>query len=245
MTCCHDAKGLLSSQVCGPSPWWPLILFSRAFLRPFLVAQRSKRPNTDFARTTVKTTIYSHDGKNDRNVIFDRGAAKMNEISWRDTFETTDLMFRSEILSPGQKFGNLTHFVTPQNVIPGSGRTMVKKTECKFLDLGRPKWLKFSGGILSRPLASCSRAKISLQGKNLEIWPISSHLKMWSQVLVARWSKISNLHFRPWGGPNVWNFQKGYFRDHWPHGPEQNSLSMVKIRKVGPVRHNSKCDPRF
>ncbi len=34
----------------------------------------------------------------------------MGEISRRDTFETTGVMFRSKILSPRQKFGNLTHF---------------------------------------------------------------------------------------------------------------------------------------
>ncbi len=77
----------------------------------------------DFGRTTVKTTIYSHDGQKDRFVIFGHGTAKMGEISRRDTFENTGVMFRSKILSPGQKFGNLTHFVAPQNTILGSGRT--------------------------------------------------------------------------------------------------------------------------
>ncbi len=96
----------------------------------------------------------------------------MGEISMRDTFETTGVMLRSKILSPGQKFGNLTHFVAPQNAIIGSGRSMVKKTESKFLAMRRHKWVKFPGGILSRPLASCSRAKFSLQGKNVEIYPI-------------------------------------------------------------------------
>ncbi len=93
----------------------------------------------------------------------------MGEISRRDTFETTGVMFRSKILSPGQKFGNLTHFVAPQNATPGSGRTTVKKTESKFLAMWQPKWVKFPGGILSRPLASCSGAKFSFQDKNLEI----------------------------------------------------------------------------
>ncbi len=79
----------------------------------------------DFGRTT---TIYSHDSQNDRIVIFDRGAAKMGEISRRDTFETTGVMFQSKIFSPGQKFRNLTHFVAYQNAVPGSGHTMVKKT---------------------------------------------------------------------------------------------------------------------
>ncbi len=87
----------------------------------------------DFGRTTVKTTIYSHDGQNDRIVIFDHEAAKMGEISRRDTFKTTGVMFWIEILSPGQKFGNLTYFVAPQNVIPGSGHKTVKKTESKLV----------------------------------------------------------------------------------------------------------------
>ncbi len=123
----------------------------------------------DFGRTMVKTTIYSHDSQKDRFVIFDRGAGKMGEISRRDTFETTGIMFRSEIISSGQKFGNLTHFVASQNAIPGSGRRAVKKTESKFLAVGQPKWVKFPGGILLRLLASCSGAKFSLQGKNLKI----------------------------------------------------------------------------
>ncbi len=93
----------------------------------------------------------------------------MAEISRKDTFETTGVMLRSEILSPGQKCENLTHFVAPQNAIPGSGRTMVKKTKSKFSGVGQQKWVKFPGGILSRPLASCSGAKFSLQGKNVEI----------------------------------------------------------------------------
>ncbi len=93
----------------------------------------------------------------------------MGEISRRDTFETTDIMFGRKILSPGQEFGNLTHFIAPQNAIPGSGRSSVKKTESKFSAVGRTKWVKFLGEILSRPLASCSGAKFSLQGKNVEI----------------------------------------------------------------------------
>ncbi len=102
----------------------------------------------DFGRRMVKTTIYSHNGQKDLFVLFDRGAAKMGEISRRDTFETTGIMFRSEILSPEQTFGNLTYFVAPQNAIPGSGRTMAKKTKSKFSAMGRQKWVKFPGGIL-------------------------------------------------------------------------------------------------
>ncbi len=75
----------------------------RAFLRPFLVARWSKRPNTDFGRTTVKTTIYSHDGQNDLIVIFDHRASKMGEIFRRDNFKTTGVMFRCKILSPEQR----------------------------------------------------------------------------------------------------------------------------------------------
>ncbi len=63
----------------------------------------------------------------------------MGEISRRDTFESTGVMFQSEILSPGQKFGNLTHFIAPQNAIPGSGPTMVKKTESTFFGRGAGK----------------------------------------------------------------------------------------------------------
>ncbi len=83
----------------------------------------------------------------------------MGEISKMDTFETTGIMFLSKILSPGQEFGNLMNFVAPQNAIPGSGRTMVRKTESKFLALGQPKWVKFPGEILLRPLPLCSGAK--------------------------------------------------------------------------------------
>ncbi len=122
----------------------------------------------DFGRTTVKTTIYSHDGQKDRFVIFGRKTAKMGEITRRDTFETTGVMFQGKILSPKQKFGDLTNFVAPQNAIPGSGRTTVEKTESKFSALGQPKWVKFPGRILSRSLASCSGVKFSLQCKNLE-----------------------------------------------------------------------------
>ncbi len=45
--------------------------------------------------------------------ILSCGAAKMGEVSWRDTFKTTGVTFWSKILSLGQKFGNLTHFVAP------------------------------------------------------------------------------------------------------------------------------------
>ncbi len=93
----------------------------------------------------------------------------MGEISRRDTFETTGVMFLSKILSPGQKFGNLTHFIAPQNAIPGSGHTTVKKTESKFLAVGRQKWVKLTGGILSATTGVMFRSKISIQGKNLEI----------------------------------------------------------------------------
>ncbi len=103
--------------------------------------------------------FWSHDGQKDRIEIFGHGSAKMGEISRRDTFETTSIMFWSKVLSPLHKFRNLTHFVAPQNVIPGSGRTRVKKTELKFSGVGRQKWVIFPGGILSRPLASCSWAK--------------------------------------------------------------------------------------
>ncbi len=115
-----------------------------------------------FCRTSKwDPRFWSHAGQKDRIKIFGRGAAKMGEISTRDTFETTGVMFLSKILSPGQKCGNLTHFVAPQNVIPGSGARQSK-----------------------RPI-------------------------------------------RNFG--NGWNFQEGYFRDHWRHVPERNSLSRAKI----------------
>ncbi len=78
----------------------------------------------------------------------------MGEISRRDTFETTGVMFWNKILSPGQKFGNLTYFVAPQNAIPGSGRTTVKKTELKFSANGLPKFVKITGGKHSEPVPS-------------------------------------------------------------------------------------------
>ncbi len=72
---------------------------SRKYRDRIIVARWSKRSNMDFGRTTVKTTIYSHDGQKDLFVIFDGEAAKMGEISKRDNFETTGVMFRSENLS--------------------------------------------------------------------------------------------------------------------------------------------------
>ncbi len=79
--------------------FWPLI--GRKYQDGII---QSKRPNMDFGRTTAKTTIYSHDGQKDRFVIFDRGAAKLGERSVFDLFDTTGVMFRSEIPSLGQKF---------------------------------------------------------------------------------------------------------------------------------------------
>ncbi len=126
-----------------------------------------------FRRTSkCNPRLWSHDGQKDRIKIFSFTAAKMGDISRRDTFETTGIMFRSKIISPVQKFGNLTLFVAPQNAVPGSGHTAVKKTESKFSASVWPKCVKFPVGIFSRPLALCSGAKFSLQGKNLEIWPI-------------------------------------------------------------------------
>ncbi len=109
-----------------------------------LVARQSKRPYLNFRPWF---------GQNGRN--FQEGYFRDH---WRHVPKRN---------SPGQKFGNLTHFVAPQNAITGSGRTMVKKTESKFSAVGPSKWVKFPGGILSRPLASCSGVKFSLKGKNL------------------------------------------------------------------------------
>ncbi len=78
----------------------------------------------------------------------------------------------------------------------------------------------------------------SLQSKNLEIWPISSYLKMQSQILVARQSKRPNQNFRPRGGKNGWNFHEGYFWDHWRHVSERNSLSRAKTWKFDPFPGN-------
>ncbi len=83
--------------------------------------------------------FWSHDGQKDQIEIFGYMAANMSEASGRDTFETTGVMFWTKILSPGQKFGNLTHFVAPQNAMPGSGRTTVKKTKLKFSAMGQQK----------------------------------------------------------------------------------------------------------
>ncbi len=123
---------------------WPFISRTIGWKYPdrIIVARWSKRPNTDFGRTAVKTTIYSHDGQKDRFVIFDRGAAKMGEISRSGTFETTGVMFRNEILSPAEIFalerefrfgtwrippGNFTHFCRPT----------IKNYELVFLTLVR------------------------------------------------------------------------------------------------------------
>ncbi len=58
--------------------------------------------------------VWSHDGQKDRIDIFGLCVVKMGEISRRDILETTGTIFQSKILSPGQKFGNLTRFVSPQ-----------------------------------------------------------------------------------------------------------------------------------
>ncbi len=55
----------------------------------YLVALRSKRPNRNFYRRAVK----------------------MSKKSWRETFGFTGLKFWCKILSPGEKFGNLTNLV--------------------------------------------------------------------------------------------------------------------------------------
>ncbi len=68
----------------------------------------------------------------DRIKIFGHGVAKMGEISRRNTLETIGIMFQSEIPSPGQELGNVTHFIAYQRAIPGSGRMTIKNTELKF-----------------------------------------------------------------------------------------------------------------
>ncbi len=117
--------------------------------------------------------FWSHDGQKDRIEIFSCGAAKMGEISRKDTFETTGVMFRSEILSPGQKWNILDPClqVSEENTL-FNGRfwkldpfdlPLVKKTEPKFSANGRPKFVNITGGKVSGPLPSSSRAKYSLQ----------------------------------------------------------------------------------
>ncbi len=114
----------------------------------------------------------SHTGQEDRIEIFRLGAAKLRKKSWRETFGTTGVKFLSEILSPGEKFGNLTQLIPSQKLIPGSGRTLVnspkiwkfdpvghtskwipgsgrrpvKKTESKFSTVGQPNCVKNSEG---------------------------------------------------------------------------------------------------
>ncbi len=74
---------------------------SRRFLRPFLVAQRSKRPKIDFGRTLVKSTIWSHDGQKDRFEISGCGAPKRCKKSREETLRTTGVKFRSGSEVPG------------------------------------------------------------------------------------------------------------------------------------------------
>ncbi len=57
--------------------------------------------------------IWSHLGQKDGIEIFGGRAAKMSKNSWREAFATTGVKFRSEILFPGEKFGNLTNLVAP------------------------------------------------------------------------------------------------------------------------------------
>ncbi len=100
----------------------------------------------DFGSTMVKTTIHSHDDQKDQLKIFGCGAAKMGEIIRWDTLETTGVIFRSKILSPRQTFGNLTHFVAPQNAIRGSGHTLEKRPNRNFRAWGGKNGWNFREG---------------------------------------------------------------------------------------------------
>ncbi len=93
---------------CKPYP-----AISRGFLRPFLVAQRSKRPNIDFGCTLVKSTIWSHTvGQKDRFVISGRGAPKKGKTSWRKTFGTIGIKVRSLYRLRFRKFDSWSHLKT-------------------------------------------------------------------------------------------------------------------------------------
>ncbi len=67
----------------------------------------SKGPNPGFGRMLVKNTIWTHDGQKTRLVIFGRGAPKTGKKSWRETFGTTGVKFRSEMLSPGENLSSV------------------------------------------------------------------------------------------------------------------------------------------
>ncbi len=87
---------MLISEFCWNFGLKHLTPISRTIIRKYqagiIVARWSKRLNMDVGRTTLKTTIYLHDGQKDRFVIFDPGAVKMGEISRRDNFKTTGVM---------------------------------------------------------------------------------------------------------------------------------------------------------
>ncbi len=130
-----------------------------------------------FCRTSkCDPRFRSHASQKDRIKIFGRGAAKMGEMSRRDTFETTVIMFRSEILSPGQKFGNLTYFIAPQMRSQVLVARWSKRPNRNFQPWGGQNGWNFqeniTGGKHSGLLPSSSEGKYSLQWKILEIWPI-------------------------------------------------------------------------
>ncbi len=108
---------------------------SCGFSRPFLVAQRSKKPNIDFGRTPVKSTIWSHNGQKDRFVISGLGQPKRGKNSWRETFGTIGVKVRSLTRSKFWKFDSWSHLkmIDPGfNRTPSKapfGRTTVKKTD--------------------------------------------------------------------------------------------------------------------
>ncbi len=115
---------------------------------------------------TTKHGFWSHDGQKDWFVIFGRGAAKMGEISRRIISRPLALCSEAKFSLQGKNLEIWPILSHLKNAIPCSGRTLVKKTKSKFSGVGRQKWMKFQGGILSRPLTSCSGAKFSLQGTN-------------------------------------------------------------------------------
>ncbi len=98
------------------------------FLRPFLVAQQSKRPNIDFGRTPVKAP-FGRTTVKDRFIIFGCGTPKMGKKSWEETLHTTGVKFRGESEVPGWHFATKVpgwHSalcrVPPQHIAPDGSK---------------------------------------------------------------------------------------------------------------------------
>ncbi len=135
--------------------------------------------------------LIAHLGQKDRIEIFGRRAAKMSKNSWRETFASTGVKFPSEILSPGENFGNSTHLVAldqKDRIVIFIGRVA---------KMSKKSWRKTFGftGVKFR----CEILSPGEKFGNLTNLVAPQDR---SQVLIALWSKRPNRNFRPWDAQN-------------------------------------------